>query len=71
MSAESLDDVIALAKTKVTDKVTTEQAIDDIVKKYPAFVGGGTTGTQTLNNPPSDELEDAEARKIMGLPAAK
>lgn len=72
ISAEALDDVIALAKTKISDKVTAEQAIEEIVTKYPSFSGnGGTTGTQTLNNHSSEEIDEAKARKIMGLPAAK
>ena len=56
VSAESLNDVIALAKTKITDKVTAEQAIDEIIKKYPAFTGsakpGITTGVRTGGNTP-------------------
>lgn len=54
VSAEALDDVIALAKTKITDKVTAESAIDEIVKKYPAFAKsaepGITTGVRTGGN---------------------
>ena len=56
VSAESLSDVIALAKTKITDKVTAEQAIDEIIKKYPAFTEsakpGITTGVRTGGNTP-------------------
>lgn len=50
----ALDDVITLAKTKITDKVTAEQAIDEIIKKYPAFAKtaepGITTGVRTGGN---------------------
>ena len=56
ISAEALNDVIALAKTKITDKVTAEQAIDEIIKKYPAFTEsakpGITTGVRTGGNTP-------------------
>lgn len=54
VSAEALDDVIALAKTKITDKVTAESAIDEIIKKYPAFAKSAepsiTTGVRTGGN---------------------
>lgn len=50
----ALDDVIMLAKAKITDKVTAEQAIDEIIKKYPAFAKtaepGITTGVRTGGN---------------------
>lgn len=50
----ALDDVITLAKTKITDKMTAEQAIDEIIKKYPAFAKtaepGITTGVRTGGN---------------------
>lgn len=56
VSSEALGDVIALAKTKITDKVTAEQAIDEIIKKYPAFTEsskpGITTGVRTGGNTP-------------------
>lgn len=56
VSSEALGDVIALAKTKITDKVTTEQVIDEIIKKYPAFTEsskpGITTGVRTGGNTP-------------------
>ena len=54
VSSEALGDVIALAKTKITDKVNAEQAIEEIVKKYPAFTKsaepGITTGVRTGGN---------------------
>ncbi len=56
VSAEALNDVIAIAKTKITDKVTAEQAIDEIVKKYPAVTNPTepsiTTGVRTGGNTP-------------------
>lgn len=56
ISTDALNDVIALAKTKITGKVTAEQAIDEIIKKYPAFTEsskpGITTGVRTGGNTP-------------------
>lgn len=73
VNADALDDVIALAKTKITDKVTADQAIEDILKKYPAFgtPKPTTTGTATPNNNPSPDADDAKARRVMGLPERK
>lgn len=70
--AEAVGDVIALAKTKITDKVTAEQAIDEIIKKYPSFAQNTVqdTGTHTPNNNTITD-DDAELRKVMGLPARK
>lgn len=36
---EAVDDVIALALSKVSDSVTIEQAIDEVIVKYPVFCG--------------------------------
>ncbi|MGN0553172.1 MAG: hypothetical protein ACI4I1_07305 [Oscillospiraceae bacterium] len=49
VKSEAVDDVIALAMAKVSDSVSIEQAIDEVVKKYPPFCGasepkGITTG---------------------------
>lgn len=56
VSSKALSDVIALAKTKITDKVNAEQAIDAIIKKYPAFTKSAepsiTTGVRTGGNTP-------------------
>lgn len=75
VTAEALDDVIALAKTKISDKVTAEQAIEDIVKKYPSFAGTvtkpATTGAATPNNSPNMDTDDAKIRRVMGLPDKK
>ena len=75
VSAEALDDVIALAKTKISDNTTAEQAIEDILKKYPAFTGAAskpvTTGTATPNNSPNMETDEAKIRRVMGLPEKK
>lgn len=67
---EAVEDVIALAKNKVSNKVTLEQAIESVIEKYPQFGTApdkpSTTGVTTPNNgsPASDTL----LRKSMGLP---
>lgn len=40
---EAVDDVIALAMVKVSDSKTIEQAIDEVVTKYPSFCGAAET----------------------------
>lgn len=40
---EAVDDVIALAMAKVSDSKTIEQAIDEVVTKYPSFCGTAQT----------------------------
>lgn len=37
--ADSVDDVVVLAKAMVTEEVTIEQAIDKVLEKYPSFKG--------------------------------
>lgn len=68
---EAVDDVIALAKNKVTDTVTLDQAIDSVIEKYPHFgtasVKPVTTGTSTPNN--SNAADDSLLRRSMGLSA--
>ena len=39
VTANSVDDVVILAKAMVTDEVTIEQAIDKVLEKYPSFKG--------------------------------
>lgn len=67
---EAVDDVIALAKNKVSDTVTLEQAIESVIEKYPQFGAAAdkpmTTGVTTPNN--SNPADDTLLRKAMGLP---
>lgn len=37
VATESVDDVITLAKTMVTDTLTIDKAIDKVLEKYPSF----------------------------------
>lgn len=72
VSAEAVSDVIALAKTKITDKVTAEQAIEEILKKYPSFAQNTVqdTGAHTPNNKTVTD-DDAALRRAMGLPVSQ
>lgn len=66
---EAVEDVIALAKNKVSDDVTLEQAIESVIEKYPQFGSANkhvTTGVTTPNN--SSPADDTLLRKAMGLP---
>lgn len=54
VKSEAVDDVIALAMAKVSDSVSIEQAIDEVIKKYPSMCGvkqsaGITTGADFSN----------------------
>lgn len=66
---EAVDDVIALARAKVSDDVTLEQAIDSVIAKYPSFSGKtpqANTGVKTGNNK-TDTDDDVLLKKSMGL----
>lgn len=42
VASESVDDVITLAKTMVSDTLTIDKAIDKVLEKYPSFKVSGT-----------------------------
>lgn len=67
---EAVEDVIALAKNKVSDNVTLEQAIESVIEKYPQFGLAAdkplTTGITTPNN--NVPTDDTLLRRSMGLP---
>ena len=72
VSADNVDDVIALAKAKVTDTVTLDKAIDEVIKKYPSFKGEIqtiTTGMKTNNN--GSNLSGVEAAFLARNPDLK
>lgn len=54
VAGESVEDVVALAKAKVTDEVTIEEAIKGVVEKYPNF----------LHNQPDQETENKRPRIV-------
>ena len=39
--ADAVEDVIALARVKVSEDITLDKAIDEVLKKYPQFIGSG------------------------------
>lgn len=41
VNAGSVEDVIALARGRMTDDVPLDKAIDEVLKKYPQFLGQG------------------------------
>ena len=49
VTANSVDDVVILAKAMVTDDVTMEQAIDKVLEKYPSFKGEQQKQEQNKN----------------------
>ncbi len=60
VSADSVDDVVALAKLKTDKNTSLEQAIESVLEKYPQFRGKGiTTGVHTSNS--SDKMSGVEA----------
>jgi hypothetical protein len=68
---DSVDDVVALAQRLVTEDVTIDDAIKQVVKKYPSFAfktadtkPNVTTGTKTTQ---TTTTNDMTLRKAMGL----
>ena len=59
VSAEAVDDVIALASPKVGDNKTMEQAIDEVLAKYPPFTKAAppkiTTGASMNGSVPQEQ----------------
>lgn len=71
VAADCIDDVLDLAQAKVSDNVSLEQAIDNVIAKYPNFKGNKdkeiiTTSVATAND---EQLaaEQEQAKKIMGI----
>lgn len=72
VKSDAIEDVIALAKAKVTDTVTLDKAIDEAIKKYPSFKGEIqtiTTGVKTNNN--GSNLSGVEAAFLARNPGIK
>lgn len=75
VSAEAVEDVIALALPKVGDNTTMEKAIDAVVTKYPAFCGkqeakGITTGVP-FGSGGGSQLSGVEAAFLAKNPGLK
>ena len=70
VKAECVADVIALAKSRVTETVTPEQAIEQVCEAYPSFKGSAvpniTTSARTTNEDIS-EADDTLIDRIMGI----
>lgn len=49
VTANSVDDVVILAKAMVNDELTMEQAIDKVLEKYPSFKGEQQKQEQNQN----------------------
>ena len=75
---EAVEDVIALAMSKVSDSVTVEAAIDAVIAKYPSFCSsqpekpkGITTGVNFGNGSGASELSGVEAAFLRKNPDIK
>jgi len=67
VKADAVADVIALAKTRQSDKMPFKQAVNEVLTAYPQFreTPPITTGTRTTGDTQED---DAKVRAVMGLP---
>lgn len=74
VSPEAAEDVVALAKLKVSDTMPLSKAIDEVLKKYPQFTVGtapaATTGTHTYNGG-NNNISGVEKRFLEKNPGIK
>lgn len=75
VSPEAAEDVVALAKLKVSEDMPLTAAIAEVLKKYPQFCGGTaapvtTTGTK-INNGGSTTVSGVEKRFLEKNPGIK
>ena len=72
VAADCIDDVLALAKSKVAGDVTLDKAIDSVIEKYPSFKGEKppkaivTSAVATVNDE-QKTADEARINKIMGI----
>lgn len=72
VKSEAVEDVIALARVKVSDSVTLEQAIDEVVKKYPQFAGvAPIINTSTPTGSGGGSISGVEAAFLAKNPGIK
>lgn len=72
VKSEAVEDVIALARVKVSDNVTLEQAIDEVIRKYPQFAGGTPTiNTSTPTGSGGGSISGVEAAFLAKNPGIK
>lgn len=75
VSPEAAEDVVALAKLKVSDEMPLSAAIAEVLKKYPQFCGNApapvaTTGTK-INNGGGTAVSGVEKRFLEKNPGIK
>lgn len=72
---ECAADVITLAKSRVKDGTTLEQAVNEVVSAYPAFKNAPppvmTPSVSISNDSAADSAEDAKIDAIMGIKPEK
>ena len=72
VAADCIEDVLALAKSKVGGDVTLDKAIDSVIEKYPSFKGEKppkaivTSAVATVNDE-QKTADEARINKIMGI----
>ena len=72
VAAACIEDVLALAKSKVGGDVTLDKAIDSVIEKYPSFKGEKppkaivTSAVATVNDE-QKTADEARINKIMGI----
>lgn len=72
VAADCIDDVLALAKSKVAGDVTLDKAIDSVIEKYPNFKGEKppkaiVTSAVATANDEQKTADEARINKIMGI----
>lgn len=72
VSAECIDDVLALAKSKVGGDITLDKAIDSVIEKYPNFKSEKppkaiVTSAVATANDEQNTADEARINKIMGI----
>lgn len=70
VKAEYAADAVVLARSRVKDGVTLEQAVDNVVKEYPFLKGTelpSMTPSVSISNDSAPDPDDATVNRIMGI----
>ena len=72
VSAECIDDVLALAKSKVGGDITLDKAIDSVIEKYPNFKSKKppkaiVTSAVATANDEQNTADETRINRIMGI----
>lgn len=72
VSAECIDDVLALAKSKVGGDITLDKAIDSVIEKYPNFKSEKSpkaivTSAVATANDEQNTADETRINRIMGI----